>query len=49
MDLISHCIKRNQRVLEGRATVGTLIILLVLSLLCKIVVTVREEPVREMP
>jgi cell division protein FtsB len=33
MDLISHCIKRNQRVLEGRATAGTLIILLVLSLL----------------
>jgi cell division protein FtsL len=33
MDLISHCIKRNQRVLEGRATAGMLIILVVLSLL----------------
>src|SRR4030042_1178384 len=33
MDLISHCIKRNQRVLEGRTTAGMLIILAVLSLL----------------
>jgi cell division protein FtsB len=33
MDLISHCIKRNQRLLEGRTTAGMLIILVVLSLL----------------
>ena len=33
MDLLSHCIKRNQRVLEGRTTAGMLIILAVLSLL----------------
>lgn len=33
MDLVSHCIKRNERILEGRATAGMLIILLVLSLL----------------
>jgi cell division protein FtsB len=33
MDLISHCIKKNQRVLEGRTTAGVLIILAVLSLL----------------
>jgi cell division protein FtsL len=33
MDLISHCVKKNQRVLEGRATAGMLIILAVLSLL----------------
>lgn len=33
MDLISHCIKRNQHLLEGRTTAGMLIILAVLSLL----------------
>jgi hypothetical protein len=33
MELISHCIKRNPNKLEGRATVGMLIIFLVLSLL----------------
>jgi hypothetical protein len=33
MDFISHCIKRNPSKLEGRATAGMLIILVVLSLL----------------
>ncbi len=33
MDFISHCIKRNPHKLEGRATVGMLIIFLILSLL----------------
>ncbi len=33
MDLISHCIKRNQRVFEGRAAAGIVIILLAFSLL----------------
>lgn len=33
MDFISHCIKRNQWKLQGRATSGMLIILVVLSLL----------------
>lgn len=33
MELISHCIKRDPNKLEGRATVGMLIMLVVLSLL----------------
>jgi hypothetical protein len=33
MELISHCIKRNPNKLEARATLGMLIMLLVLSLL----------------
>jgi len=33
MDLISHCIKRNQQVFGGRAMAGVLIILLAFSLL----------------
>jgi cell division protein FtsB len=33
MEFISHCIRTRQRILEGRATAGMVIILLVLSLL----------------